>query len=177
MVPKSTGGWRPVIDLSSLNKFLVVPKFSMETAESIRAAIPPQSWVASLDLKDAYFHIPIHPAMRKYLRYAYRGRVWQFRALPFGLSPAPWIFTMVVKEFQILAHIRSIFLHQYLDDWVVRHQSRSVLEKHLSMLISLGQRMGFIFNWAKSELISRTSCLWVTDTGPTSIWFFLLRTE
>ncbi len=127
----------PVIDLSALNRFLLVPSFSMETAESIRASIPPDSWVASLDLKDAYFQIPVHPLMRKYLRFAYQGRVWQFCSLPFSLSPAPWIFTMVVKEIQVLAHARSIFLHQYLHDWVLRHHSLDTLKQHLRALIQL----------------------------------------
>ena len=153
VVPKSSGGWRPVIDLSALNRYLVIPSFSMETAESIRSALPVASWVASLDLKDAYFHIPIHPAHRKYLRYSYQGRVWQFRALPFGLSPAPWIFTMVVKELQVLAHKRSIFLHQYLDDWIIRHSDASTLSDHLTQLVRLGLELGFRFNWAKSELL------------------------
>ena len=33
---KKSGGWRPVIDLSSLNALLELPHFTMETAESIR---------------------------------------------------------------------------------------------------------------------------------------------
>ncbi len=101
---------------------------------------------------DAYFHIPIHPSMRRYLRYAYRGKVWQFRALPFGLSTAPWIFTMVVKELQVFAHLHSICLHQYLDDWILYHRSPAVLRHQMRTLIELGQRMGFLFNWKKSDL-------------------------
>ena len=38
LVPKPGNRWRPVIDLSALNKFLAVPKFKMETPESIRAS-------------------------------------------------------------------------------------------------------------------------------------------
>ncbi|VDH97132.1 Hypothetical predicted protein [Mytilus galloprovincialis] len=59
LVPKKTGGMRPVIDLSILNKFLIVPHFKMETNRSIRASILPGMWTTSLDLSDAYFHIPI----------------------------------------------------------------------------------------------------------------------
>ena len=40
----------------------------------------------NLDLKDAYFHIGIHPADRRYLRFCHNGTVWQFTVLPFGLS-------------------------------------------------------------------------------------------
>ena len=39
LVPKPGNRWRPVIDLSSLKKFLAIPKFKMETAESKRASL------------------------------------------------------------------------------------------------------------------------------------------
>jgi hypothetical protein len=59
LVPKKKGGMRPVIDLSILNTYLVVPHFKMETNRSIRASMLPGMWSTSLDLTDAYFHCPI----------------------------------------------------------------------------------------------------------------------
>jgi hypothetical protein len=53
----------------------------------MRYAILPGDWAASIDLRDAYFHVPIHAADRKYLRFGWRGRLFQFCVLPFGLSP------------------------------------------------------------------------------------------
>ena len=61
VVPKASGGFRPVIDLSPLNKFIKTTKFKMETPRSVLAAIREGDWMVSIDLKDAYFHIPIHP--------------------------------------------------------------------------------------------------------------------
>ena len=52
--------WRPVIDLSVLNSHFSVPTFKMETAEVIRNSICKGEWVVSVDLTDAYFHVPIH---------------------------------------------------------------------------------------------------------------------
>ena len=72
LVPKPHQRWRPVIDLSRLNTFLHVEKFKMETPESIRTSLIPGEWVASIDLSDAYLHIPIHPSSRKYLRFRLR---------------------------------------------------------------------------------------------------------
>ena len=66
LVPKPHQRWRPVIDLSRLNTFLHVEKFKMETPESIRTSLVPGKWVSSIDLSDAYLHIPIHPNSRKY---------------------------------------------------------------------------------------------------------------
>ncbi|VDI27842.1 Hypothetical predicted protein [Mytilus galloprovincialis] len=41
LVSKKTGGMRPVIDLSILNSYLIIPHFKMETNRSIRASILP----------------------------------------------------------------------------------------------------------------------------------------
>ena len=40
----------------------------METVQSVRVAIRPQDWTCSIDLKDAYLHVPIHLASYRYLR-------------------------------------------------------------------------------------------------------------
>ena len=69
LVPKNSGGWRPVIDLSALNKHVVKPEFVMETAESIRLALPLHAWVVSIDLQDAFFYVSIHPIARKYMMF------------------------------------------------------------------------------------------------------------
>ena len=89
LVPKPHQRWRPVVDLSRLNTFLHVEKFKMETPESIRTSLVPGEWVSSIDLSDAYLHIPIHPNSRKYLKFCHRSQVFQFTSLPFGLGTAP----------------------------------------------------------------------------------------
>ncbi len=66
----------------------------METTESVREG----DWVASIDLTDAYFHIPIRPSSQKYLRFTHRGQVYQYQVLPFGICTAPLIFTLVMKR-------------------------------------------------------------------------------
>ena len=116
LVPKPHQRWRPVIDLSRLNTFLHVEKFKMETPEPIRTSLVPGEWVSSIDLSDAYLHIPIHPNLRKYLRFCHRSKVFQFTSLPFGLATAPQVFTMIVKEVKLMALSRGLRLHQYLDD-------------------------------------------------------------
>ena len=85
LVTKPHQRWRSVIDLSRLNTFLLVERFNMEIPESIRASLIPGEWVSSIDLSDAYLHIPIHPNSRKYLRFCHQSQVLQFTSLPFGL--------------------------------------------------------------------------------------------
>ena len=88
LVPKPQQRWRPVMDLSRLNTFLLVERFKMKTPESIRASLIPGEWVSSIDLADAYLHIPIHPKSRKYLRFCRRSQVFQFTSLRTSHSPS-----------------------------------------------------------------------------------------
>ena len=139
LVPKPHQRWRPVIDLSKLNTFLLVERFKMETPESIWASLIPGEWVSSIDLSDAYLHIPIHPNSRKYL--CHKSQVFQFTSLPFGLAMAPQVLTMIVKEVKLMALTRGIRLHQYLEAQV---NTRTVID--------LTPSLGWIINQEKSEL-------------------------
>ena len=52
VVPKPGGSWRPVFDLSTLNKYLHPIKFHMETAQGLRCSINRNDLAVSLDLSD-----------------------------------------------------------------------------------------------------------------------------
>ena len=84
LVPKLHQRWRPVVDLSRLNTFLLVGRFKMETPESIRASLIPGEWVSSIDLSDAYLHIPIHPNSRKYLSFCHSHKCFSSPPFPSG---------------------------------------------------------------------------------------------
>ena len=152
LVPKPHQRWRPVINLSRLNTFLHIEKFKMETPESIRTSLIPGEWVSSIDLSDAYLHIPIHPNSRKYLRFCYKSQVFQFTSLPFGLATAPQVFTMNIKEVKLMALSRGLRLHQYLDDWLIRSQSQEEAQVNTQTVLDLAQSLGWIINQEKFEL-------------------------
>ena len=61
VVWKTSGSWRPVIDLSHLNRFVDVSHFQMETIQSALLSVRQGDWMASIDLKEAYLQVPIHP--------------------------------------------------------------------------------------------------------------------
>ena len=89
LVPKKNGKLRLIIDLSVLNHFVYTQTFKMETQRKVKDAVQLNDWAFSLDLTDAYLHISIHHRSRKYLRFTLRGRVYQFKALPFGVQGTP----------------------------------------------------------------------------------------
>ena len=155
LVPKPNNRWRPILDLSTLNTPLNTESFKMETPETIRTSLQPGEWVTSIDLKDAYFHIPIHSQSRKYMRFHLQDRSYQFKALPFGLSTAPMEFTVVTKEVKLMALQRGIRIHQYLDDWLMRASTHDTCLQHIQTLITLCQELGWLVNKKKSELVPK----------------------
>ena len=147
---------RPVIDLSLLNTYLVVPHFKMETNRSIRASMLPGMWSISLDLTDAYFHCPMSVAFRKYLRFVWDNTVFQLRALPFELAI---IFQIVSAHL----HTLSIHIHSYLDDSLVKELNPDILLSHIQTVIDLLLEIGFLFSWKKSEIIPSQYFVFSTD--------------
>ena len=67
LVVKVTGVFCPVINLKPLNQFIYNQRFKMETSRSIVKAVSPGDWTVSIDLRDAYFHVPVHPECQQYL--------------------------------------------------------------------------------------------------------------
>lgn len=52
-------------------------------------------YMASIDLKDAYFVVPIHKRYRTYLKFVFKKNI--FTCFPFGLSSAPYTFTKILS--------------------------------------------------------------------------------
>ena len=93
LVPKRDGKSRPVINLKDLNTFLQYDHFKMEGIHLLRDLLQPHDWLGKIDLKNAYFVIPIW----KNHRFLWKDTLLEFACLPFGLAVAPRLFTKVMK--------------------------------------------------------------------------------
>ena len=138
LVRKASGGWRPVIDLKNLNAHIHAPHFRMFTTSSVLSSVEKGDYAFKIDLQDAYFHVPIHPSSRKYLRFAFKNRVYQFQVLPFGLNTAPQIFTRLGHTVTAYLHRQGISVIPYLDDWLIHHPDRLYLRPLQHHFHSLG---------------------------------------
>ena len=65
LVPKSDGSWCPVINLKSLNRYVVTRHFKMESIRTVKGLMRKGDWLVKLDLKDAYLTVPIHSSHQK----------------------------------------------------------------------------------------------------------------
>ena len=168
LVEKASGGWRPVINLSHLNDFVQLTPFKMETVASALLSVREGDFLASLGLKDAYFQILIHGSSRKLLRFMSEGTVYQFRALCFGLSTAPQVFTKVFVAVSAWAHSHGIRLLRYLDDWLVLSSSEEKAKQAVQSLLSLCHTLVFVMNEKKSDLVPSQTAKFLgmtSDTG------------
>ena len=152
LVRKASGGWRPVIDLKNLNAHIHAPHFHMFTTSSVLSSVVKGDYAFKIDLQDAYFHVPIHPDSRKYLRFAFENRVYQFQVLPFGLNTSPQVFTRLGHTVTAYLHRQGVSVIPYLDDRFIHHPDRQVLLRHQAQLINTLDLVGFILNRKKSEL-------------------------
>ena len=66
LVPKSSDSYRPILNLKKLNEHMPYTHFKIETIYSILTIITPNCYMAKLDIKDAYYSIPILEEHKKY---------------------------------------------------------------------------------------------------------------
>ena len=93
MPKKTKGKFRPIVNLKYLNSCIRYEHFKMENLESVRSLIREGDWMVKVDLQDAYFSVPVHPSHHHFLRFSWRGKVFQFCCMAFGLAPAPRVLT------------------------------------------------------------------------------------
>ena len=142
VVWKTSGSWHPVIDLSHLFRFVYVSPFQMETIQSVLLSVHQGDWMASIDLMEAYLQVPVPPVSRHFLRFMFRDTVYQFKALCFGLSTAPQVFTRVLAPVSAILHSMGFRMRRYLDDWLVQSTSRESLLGDLQTVPQLCHELG-----------------------------------
>lgn len=157
LVEKPSGGVRFIFNLKDLNYFIDPPHFKLEDWRTVVRLMLPGMYMASIDIEDAYLLVPIHPSHRRFLRFQWNGSVFEFQALPFGLSTAPYIFTKIMRPVTTALRESGFESVVYLDDFLIlsptKDHCRSNVQAHINQLSSLG----FIINFNKSVLDPSTS--------------------
>ncbi len=118
-------------------------------------------WFVTVDLKDADVHIQVIRRHRKFLRFAFGGKVYQNMFLPFGLALAPRTFTKCMDAALAPLRFQGIRLLNFLDDWLILAHSRESVSRHIDVVLchihALGLRMN---NKEGCSLPFSTKCLW-----------------
>jgi len=153
--PKPDGRYRMILDLTILNKLLEYRHFKMFNLKTATQIIQPHMFMATIDLKDAYYSLPVREDHKRFLRFMWRDTMYEYQVLPNGLSPGPRIFTKLLKP--IFAHLgeQGHILIPYLDDTLVLAYSREACEQLVVSLCSSLMKLGFTLNIEKSKMFPR----------------------
>jgi ribonuclease HI len=150
---KEPNKYRMILNMTSLNEFVTYRKFKMDTFETALNLITPGCYMASLDYTDAYYSLAVHLQDRKFLRFQSEGKLYEYSALPNGLSSACRFFTKVGKiPLSILRRYYGIICSGYLDDSIYVNTSGQKLLWDINTAAELVQDLGFMLNVEKSVI-------------------------
>ena len=152
VVPKKMGKFRLICDLRYINSHCEVPHFSFENVSVLSEIMQDNDHAVTLDLKDGFYHFPVHPACRKYLGFAYRERWYVWNRLPFGWASSPYCFNKCIRAvIEYLRREHSMSVMAYVDDFVLAAPSERISE-HLSIVMHTLDALGLQVNVQKSSL-------------------------
>jgi len=103
-----------ILTLESFNKHLTYHHFKMDSVWTAIRLMTQNCHMASIDLKDAYYSVPIAKSHQKYLKFEWNNILFQFACFPNGLACCPRKFTKLMKlvytTLRQLGHLSSDYI-------------------------------------------------------------------
>ena len=122
----------------------------MDTLKSVIALMTPNCYMASVDLKDAYYTVPMSVDSQKNLKFMWRNQAYAYTCLPNGLGPGPRVFTKIMKPLYAglrqLGHINAGFI----DDIYLQGSTVEECRENVKDTVELLSDSGFIVHPVKS---------------------------
>ena len=139
------------INLKVLKSFISYSQFKME--DFVKRSVEGEQFYAQGGPGKSYFCVPLHKNHQKFLPFQWKGNIYKFLCLCFGLDPAPRIFPKLLKiPIAVLRRIQ-IRIIIYLDDMLLMSQTINSLEIARDRLIFLLSSLSFVINLQKSVLV------------------------
>ncbi|CAG8522168.1 5934_t:CDS:1 [Acaulospora morrowiae] len=151
--PKEDGSQRLIVNLKGLNRH-VRPLYSpkMDRIKDVISVLNRGYLMFSIDIKDAFHHIPVHPDARKYFVFDFDGRRYCYNCLPFGLKTSPAVFSFIFRLAVNLARTSGIHIFVYLDEILFIARSLQEAVGCRNFIIRKLELLGFVVNKEKSHL-------------------------
>lgn len=150
--PKVDGSYRLILNLKMLNKSIVYHHFKMDNLQSAINMMTKNCYLASVDLKDAYYSVPIHVDYQKYLKFSWQGQLYKFTCLPNGLACAPRIFTKLLKPMFSSLRSKGYLSVSYIDDCYLQGNTFQECVANIEATVKLFDKLGFMIHQGKSVL-------------------------
>ena len=149
-VPKKDGENRMILNLKDLNFYVEYHHFKMDTFETALKLIKPDCFLASIDIRHAYYSVPFAQEHRKFLRFKWKGKVFQYTCLPNGLSSAPRYFTKLLKPIYSTLRKMGHVIMGYIDDSLLVGDTYQECTNNVLDTKCMFEKIGFIVHEKKS---------------------------
>ena len=127
----------------------------METIQHILSMITPNCWMASIDLKDVYCSLKVHPSFQRYPKFKFQGNLYAYAVYPNGLASCQWQFTKLLKPHISLLTSRGHILSSYIEDtYIQSYTYNSCIDTVLSTFQEFDS-LGLVIHPEKSEFIPK----------------------
>ena len=113
--PKNEGSFRTILNLKYLNEECFTYHFKMETIKQVIHMVTPNCYLASLDIKDAFYTVPIYEQHKRYLKFLNTDIAYQFEVIPNGYLDAESVYNNSEAIFFLSERARS-FVSNICDD-------------------------------------------------------------
>ena len=151
--PKKDGSHRLILNLKQLNTFSPTVHFKMDTLSTVLKLVKRNCFMASVDLKDAYYAVRVARSHRKYLRFFWNDVLYQYTCMPNGLSCAPRKFTKLLKTPLSTLHRMGHIVVGYIDDLFLQGNTYDDCVNNVVATCKLLDSLGFYIHSQKSVFL------------------------
>ena len=143
---------RLISDCREINQSLSPPKFKLDHWKDIFPVLEPKMWAIKVDLQNAYFHLSLSRALKKYVRMRIGEKVFQMEGACFGLSTLPYLWMEVMGVFTKKWRKQGLLVFVYLDDILLLAKTKTAAERGQKVLLEDLHASGMVINLKKSVL-------------------------
>lgn len=149
---KKDGTHRFILNLKRMNKSIQKTHFKMESIKNVIAMVQPGCWMATIDLKDAYYSVPVGNKSTKLLKFLLDSEIFRFMALPNGYRDAPRIFTKIMKP--VFGTLRNMGYASvvYIDDSYLQGLSYKQCKLNVTITVRVLIALGCTIHPTKSVI-------------------------
>ena len=116
--------------------------------------IKPNMYLASLNIKDAFYTVPIYKPHRKYFRFMWLNKAYQFIAMPNGYVDVMRVFNKILKPPFCWLREPGFASVVYVDGTLLARKTYQECCDNIYATVSLLQNLGFTIHPVKSSFLS-----------------------
>ena len=152
-VPKKDNRVRLILNLKRFNEHVKSYHFKMDSIHTALSLMTTGCWMASLDLKDAYYSVSIDKMYQKYLKFSYKGNFFKYTVYPNSLSTCPRNFTKLLKPVLCTLRRQGHILVIFIDDILIIAASYEACAEAIVAAINVLISLGFVLHVEKSVFL------------------------